>query len=79
MSSEGASIHFSFAFCFFVYLGLTGPVSMGAKGELCEEHRFWHGELASCVLLVKSLAAIFSCLHMCVNVLYGTWKMCEQC
>lgn len=21
---------------------------MGAEGELCKEHRFWHGELASC-------------------------------
>ena len=41
----------SLLFCFFsvsLYLGLTGPVSMGAKGELCKEHRFWHGELASC-------------------------------
>lgn len=50
-ASEEASIHFSpflFSLFLFLYSGLTGPVSMGAEGELCKEHRFWHGELASC-------------------------------
>lgn len=40
---------------------------MGAKGELCKEHRFWHGELASCkdLTISENLAAIFSCLNVC--------------
>lgn len=46
---------------------------MGAKGELCKEHRFWHGELASCEdIIISEIWLLFSAAQMCVNVLYGT-------
>lgn len=62
MASEGASFHFSFLFFVFLHSGQTGPVSMGAKGELCKEHRFWHGELASCkdITISENLWLLFS-------------------
>ncbi len=67
MASEGASLHFSlFVFFVFLHSGQTGPVSMGAKGELCEEYRFWHGELACCKdITISEISAIFSCLNVC--------------
>lgn len=41
---------------------------MGAKGQLCKEHRFWHGELASCknIAISEMLSRYFQ-LPKCVN------------
>lgn len=43
---------------------------MGAKGQLCKEHRFWHGELASCKDI--TISEILGCYFECGNVLSGT-------
>lgn len=67
MAYEGSSFHFSlvFLFCFCLNSGPTGSVSMGAKSELCKEHRFWHGELASCADITTGCYFQLSCSLMC--------------
>lgn len=44
---------------------------MGAKGQLCKEHRFWHGELASCKDII-TISEILGCYFECGNVLWHT-------
>lgn len=46
---------------------------MGAKGELCKEHRLWHGELASC----KDVT--ISEIYMYVNVPQSAVYLKAQC
>lgn len=64
MVSERASV----CLIAFSFSWLTGPVSMGAEGELCKGYRFWHGELAPC----KELTSCYCHLTVCVQTSTST-------
>lgn len=50
---------------------------MGAKGELCKEHRFWHGELASRKDI--AISEMSGCLNVYVEVPQSTFPHRSPC